>query len=320
MANVSIFDTRMRSEFYRSFRAEADQPLINAAITPTDSNAALERYPWLSPVAGVQEYKGYRRSINIDASNIYVIKNIAFDSSFVLQNDDIARDQTDGRAFSNLSSQLADRFRDFRTRLVLKTVADGEALDGFDGSKFFADTHNIGTGDNIMTESGGDFTIANSDGAEAAIFLITDGQLKPLIYQEEKSPVMDTDAGTKESSKAKETMWWADTNANAGFGFWWDAIVTKFDGKPSLSEIITIFDTVQERFRGFELPKARASDDSEFPHEQRIFSMSNFLVVTTTGIVENFSNVMMKDRIADETNTHQNRATIVASNFLSTIS
>lgn len=318
MAEPTIFDVRMRTEFWRQYRAQPPAAPIDAAIMDVASTAALERYPFVSPPARLQEWAGARKFVAIDPNNIYTVRNKSWESGFAIPNE-LVEDAQAGE-YDMKATQLADRSKEFRRNLVLKTLSVGKTETAFDGAAFFANAHTIGVGDNILSEAQGDFAVADASGDEAIVFLVTDDSMKPLLYQLHNGyPKLDSNSGTKQSSEEKETRWWVDVRANAAFGYWWEALLVTMGGVPTLTEMLTILDGVDARFKAFELPKARASDDADFPHEQRTFSSANLVAISSAGVFQRLKRALMSEKIDNTDNIYRGYAAPFQSNFLNSI-
>ena len=203
--------------------------------------------------------------------------NKEYDSSLQVLTRDIEDDQTGG--YGVKFRELASKAKAFPNHLVLEMLDDGSTTTCFDGSSFFADSHTIGTGDNLM---GGSGTATANGLAYKIVALAKSGMIKPLIFQDRKPFKLMDDTSSPDAAFRKELRWWIDGEAAAAFGYWWDAVEYTFTGIPTLTEVQTALGDIEDRFRTFKLPKAFTSDRSEFPHEQLEFSPASMTFVCAT--------------------------------------
>lgn len=276
---VDVFTTSMRTEFQIAFEETAVPAPWQAYTTEVPSSARIEHYTWMSPTPGIDQYAGYRRYGKIDAVR-YSVENKEFDASFEVLLRDIEDDQTGGYALK--PKELAIRAKKFPGRWVIKHLAAGESRLCFDGTAMFANSHDIGTGDNLLAYNG-----AVNDAATfnlAALYF--GGPLKPLIYQNRKPPKFNTNAGTPQSEEAKICRYWIDMEGEAAYGYWWDAVWVNITDTPTVAEMHEIFSQIEVAFRGFQLPKSSNSEDGEYVHEQTAFSVENLHLVGSVGLSE----------------------------------
>lgn len=271
---VDIFTTAMRSEFANAYEAVAVPAEFAKYTTVVPSAARIEHYTWMSPSPGLAKYQGHRRYGKIDSVR-YSVENSEFDAAFEVLLRDIDDDQTGGYALK--PKELAERAKVFPSRWVLKHLAAGTSRACFDGTNFFANSHTIGTGDNLLT-----YDCAGNDAVTHKIVALHHGgSLKPLIWQDRKAPSFQDNAGSSESREAKTVKYWIDMEGEAAFGYWWDAIHMTITDTPSITEMHGIFQAIEDAFRGFLLPKSLSSDEGEYIHEQREFNASNLCLVAS---------------------------------------
>src|SRR5262249_7778937 len=130
----------MRTEFQVAYQAVADPPPWEKFTQRIPSTARFEHYTWMTPSPGLARYAGHRRFGKIDAGK-YSVESTEFDVAFQVPTRDIEDDQTGGYLLK--PRELADRARNFPGRWVLKHLAAGTSRTCFDGSNFFADSHNL---------------------------------------------------------------------------------------------------------------------------------------------------------------------------------
>lgn len=288
-AKVDIFTAAMKAQFLNAYFASA-KPLPYEQFTEKiPSDARIEHYTWMSPTPGLSRYTGHRRYGKIDTVR-YSVENVEFDSSFEVPLRDVEDDQTGG--YSRKPAELSEFAKKFPSRWVTKHLAAGASRTCFDGTNFFADSHSIGTGDNLMTATG----TANSDGLSYKLaFLFTGHSLKPLLWQARKEPNFQTNSGTPQSFESKMLRYWIDLEGEAAYGYWWDAILLTFTNAPSVTDLHTQFAAVEARFRTFTLPKALDSDDGEYVFEQEQFSTENLCIVANTALAETLRQALNSD-------------------------
>jgi len=272
----------MRTEFETTFEAVAE-PLPYERWTQTiPSTARIEHFNWMSPTPGVKQFKGHREFAGIH-SVPYRVENLEFDAAFSVPLRDIQDDQTGGYALK--ARELASRAKNFPSRWVTKHLAAGSSRACFDGSNFFAATHNLGgyaTNANLLT-----FDPAATDAvASKLIALHHGGPLKPLLYLQRRGPDFRSNGGETTSYEAKEVKYWIDLEGEAAYGYWWDAVQVSISDTPTVVELHTIFGNIEKAFRSFQLPKALTSEDGEYVHEQRVFSTGNLTLIGSTSLAE----------------------------------
>ncbi len=317
-SKVGIFTTRMRSEFQIAYQAVAEPARWERFTQVIPSDARIEHYTWMSPSPGLARYKGYRRLGKVEPIR-YSVENKEFDASFEVLRRDVEDDQTGG--YSLKPKELAARARLFPGRWSLKTLALGTTTGlCFDGTAFFANSHTIGTGDNLLTGTG----TANSDGLSYRMALLYHGgPLKPLIWQNRKGPDFRTDAGTPQADFAKMLRYWIDLEGESAFGYWWDACHYTWTNLPSVTDMHKAFGEMVAAMRGFKLPTSIASDDGEYIHEQTEFQSASCTLVVTPALERvayqavnaEWIPVLVSATPVANTNLYRGFAEIVPTNF-----
>lgn len=298
MPTPTIFDYKFRALFHQAVQeSPADAPLNNA-IADVPSTQALERYVLMSMPPSFQQWQGVRRPINLAPFGTKELPNVTYTAEVSLPKE-LAEDAQNSE-FDRIPSNLGAEAANFRNDHLITHLNNAESLTWVDAQNEFVDrtaaVNGFGIGDNLVHEAAGDITIANSTADTSAVFLFTGGPLKPLLYQLRAGyPQFGTDFGTEEASKAREYMWWADLRVAKIGGLWYDKILVKMGGTPTLAEAATVFDLVVRRFKGFQLPKGRSSDTTRFPHGNTVFSASNLLCVASTGCFQAFDDIFSMD-------------------------
>ena len=259
--------------------------------TTLQSTARIEQYPWMSSVPGLKEYRGYRQFGNIDSVK-YEVANKEYSAEFLVRTRDVEDDQVGG--YKLKPQELVKKAKEYPGRLVMRTLAAGKTTRCFDGSYLFANSHTIGTGDNLLAG-----TAAGSDGvANRLLVMVTTGVIKPAILQDRKplSQLM-TNEGTPASQEEKQIKYWVDCEMAVAYGFWWDAVLLEWTNTPTLTEIQTELGNIENAFRSFKLPKGMDTDEDEYVHEQLAFSTANTTTLCSTGIANKMRTVLNSETI-----------------------
>ncbi len=116
--------------------------------------------------------------------------------------------------------------------------------------------------------------------------------LNPFFYQSRKEPEFGTDAGTPQSKKAQRADYWIDLRAGVGHGYWWDSVMVKIVGNPTVLELIQALDGAYQALMKFSLPVSLPTDPLEYPHEQLEFSPKNVAITCSIGIMTGMARVL----------------------------
>lgn len=302
--DINLFTALMRKEFLQAQQAVPAREWAWKDFTQiVPSTARIETYAWMTPPPGIQRYEGFRRYGQIDQIKL-TVPNLEFDSAFSVAKRDVEDDQIGG--YLSRMKDLTEKANAFPGRFVVQTLAAGTTLQCFDGSNFFATSHNWGgypAGTPAWATSGSanqlNYTSSNtSDGATYNVaFLLHYGSLKPMLYQQRKGPEFGTTAGTPQSNEQKRYNYWIDLEANALPGWWWDAIYVTITNTPSLTDIFTIIDGVMKQFMQFTLPAALPADPLLYVHQDLEFGPNIGTVVANIGLWALFRHALMEDRV-----------------------
>jgi phage major head subunit gpT-like protein len=291
--HVSQFTVLARQEFAKG-KADAESRVGPAEydqfLTTMPSTVKVETHSFMSTLPRLTEFKGYSPAIRLTNSE-YQVKNIPYRMGPVtVQKDDLDDDQAGGylRAIQALPA-AGQRDIGFK---ILSHLAAGTASTstGFDGSVFFANSHVVGSGDNLDT-----FNAASNDGqTHKIIFMRTDNPFVKPVFMQEREPLggLLTDADTPQGLKQKEFEYWADTRFGLGYGYWWDAIHMTITDTPTTAECYEIIRQAINLFRTFQLPKGRDSDDPLYVHEGWVPSADNFVMLCNMGLSEILDNAL----------------------------
>jgi phage major head subunit gpT-like protein len=301
--NIDLFTVQMRTEFLNSMQAvPAKEPPWQRFTLVVGSTGRTENQAWMTPAPGISQYAGHRRFARLDQIK-YTLENLEFDGGFSVSNRDVADDIIGG--WKLRFQDLGEKARVFPGRWVLQRLAQGATRPCFDGTNLFATAHNqggypagapagFGGGGNSFT-----YTSANSaDGVvNKVVFMLHYGPLKPMIYQNRKGPEFQTDAGTPESSKAKQSNYWIDMEGEAGYGMWWDMILVTITNTPNLQDIFNIVDAVQKQFLLFTLPAALPTDPALYVHQDLEFGEDVGTVICHPNLYMLFKHAFKEDRV-----------------------
>lgn len=284
--DVTAFSAMARAEFMNG-RLEAQSRPFPAAYDPFttkfNSTTKVETHTYMSSLPRLAEFKGYSPGVRL-TDKTYTAANKTYRIGPVtVRKDDLDDDQIGGylRSIKALPDQ-GQKDIGFR---ALAHLAAGTTNTCFDGSTFFANSHTVGSGDNLDTAN-----MASNDGVTHKIIALvtTNAAVKPLIFQDRESlTALQTDADTPAGMKQREFEYWADCRFGLAYGFWWDAIHLTITDTPTVDEMIeTIIPQLINRFRTFTLPKGKDTDDAMYVHEGWVPDKSNLVLLINLGLAE----------------------------------
>lgn len=305
--DINLFTAALRKEYLSSMQAVATPAPTDPFTLTVPSTARIERYPWMMPSPGFSRYMGRRRIAQLDQI-LYSVENAEYDASMGVPLRDIEDDILGGYKL-RMSEMTQKAGKPWESRTVLTALANGaDATKGicFDGSPFFNTTHNLGgygAAPTNFTSGGGNkfaFTAAAADGGTYKFCVLIHDKsvaIKPLLFQMRKKPDFFTDAGTPESNKSRFAAYWLHGEGAAAYGYWNQAIQVTVTNMPTILELQSLMDGVEQAFRGFYLPIALDTDPKEYVHEQLTFSPENVSIVTCTQLSRLFSHILNEERI-----------------------
>ncbi|HEV8059813.1 MAG TPA: Mu-like prophage major head subunit gpT family protein, partial [Gemmataceae bacterium] len=273
---IDLFTQALNTAFINAYDQIPEQAPIDEAITVVGSKGRIENYPWLFPPPFLHQWQGYRQYATLGETN-YRVPNITYTAEFQCLLEDLEDDQVGG--FKLQAAAMARGAQEWKGIQSLINLANGQTVTCFDGSNFFATSHTVGTGNNIVAG-----TAAGSDGVtHAMVCMVTKNKVvKPLLWQIREGPNFKTDAGSLEADKIRNVSWWSDLRGAAAFGFWWDCVLVKWSNTPTLAEVQTTIGTVNARFRQFTYPKNLPSDPNMYPHGQTTFTDKTVTIVCSS--------------------------------------
>lgn len=273
---VTAFSAAIRAEFMRG-KLEADSRPFPADYdlftTRFPSTTKVENHTFMSNLPRLAEFKGYTPFTKL-VNKEYSIANKEYRTGISVRKTDIDDDQVGGYMLS--AKGLPERASRDVGHFVLAHLAAGTTNTCFDGTAFFANSHTIGTGDNLDT-----YDAASNDGVTHKIVALrTDNSvIKPVIFQDREAvSALQTDAGTEAAALVKEYQYWVDTRFGLGYGYWWDACHMTITDTPTVAECYSIVEQIINLMRTYTLPKGRDSDDSLYIHEGWKPAPSNFVL------------------------------------------
>ena len=295
--DVSAFTALARTEFMQGKLAADSAPLpanFEKFVTRLASTVKVETHTYLSNLPRLREFKGYTPGVRL-TNTPYTVANKEYRIGPVtVRKTDIDDDQVGGYMLS--IKGLPDQGRKDIGFRMLDFIAAGATNPCFDGTDFFADSHVVGSGDNLLTANN-----SGNDGATHKIVALvtTNPTIKPLIFQDRESLTdLMTDAGTPGADKQKEYEYWADCRFGQAYGFWWDACQLTITDTPSLTELQGHVRDLISQFRTFKLPTGEDVDTAMKVHEGWNPAPENFILLCNTGLAELLRTVRDSDLIA----------------------
>lgn len=328
---IDLLTAALRTEFVNNFTAVAKPAKIEEAVLRVPSTARQENYPWLGPVPGVAEYRGFRRWAKI-ANIKYQLANLEYSTEIEINTVDVDDDQTGG--FARKGRELSEKMKLWPNRLTLKNLGQAAVSPAappgpyqltppasamcFDGTPMFGVTHAFGTAGTAAFPTGNmvTFQCANPQGNSRIVALVKTGDIKPLIWQERETAKFQTDSGTPQSSQAKVVRYWVDGRGAPGFTYWWHSTLAVISGTPTIQEMQQIFGLISAQFRSYALPISLATDTPEYIHEQVEFNKDNLLLIVSAGIEHIVRQALTLTLISTTENVWVGWADYVATNFL----
>ena len=310
---IDIYTQALNAAFINSFSAIAEPAPIEPAITVVQSKGRIERYPWMYPPPLLHAWKGYRQYAKLGETD-YRVPNVTYTAEFEALYEDLEDDQVGG--FKLQAAAMAKGAKEWMGIQSLINLAAGQTTTCFDGSNFFASSHNVGSGNNIVTG-----TASSGDNVTHAMVVLSlrNKMVKPLLWQQREGPDFKSDAGSIESQKSRLVKWWSDLRGAAAFGFWFDAILVKWASTPTVADVQTTLGNVNARFRTFTYPKNLTSDPNQYIHGQTVFAEDNTLIVCSTLIEHIVRQALTLSLISTSENWFKGWAKLICSGYLDAI-
>ena len=315
--DVTTFSALARSEFQAGMMAALDKPFpadFELFSTTLPSTTAVETHTYMSNLPRLSEFTGASESVQLIDST-YTVKNKTYRAGPVLVKKENLDDDQQGGYLKTINALPTRAQKDIGHKM-LSHLALGTTTACFDGSNFFADSHNFGSGDNNDTAN-----FASNDAVTHRIIaLVTDNSaVKPVVFQnrEPLSGLM-TDADTPQAAELRQYKYWADTRFGLGYGYWWDAYNVAITDTPTVAEVVeTLIPQIINGFRSFTLPKGKATDDTLYVHGNWKPSPASFVLVCSLKLAEIVETAITLSQYIRSTgnvdNVYKGKATVIAS-------
>jgi len=276
--DVTAFTATAKAAFMEGKLAADSKPFpgqYDLFTTNMPSSTRVETHVYMSNLPRLREFKGYQAASRL-TNKEYTVANKEYRIGPVsVRKTDLDDDQVGG--YLRSIQALPDRGQKDIGHQILSHLANGTSNACFDGSNYFANSHTLGSGDNLDT-----YNASSNDGVtHYMIGLVIDNPaIKPVIFQDRESlSALQTDADTPQAAKLKEYEYWADCRFGLAYGFWWDGYHVTITDTPSVTECYTIVEQIINGFRSFTLPKGNDKDDSLYVHEGWNPDKSNFVLL-----------------------------------------
>ena len=297
--DVTAFSAYARNEFMKGMIEINSQPMpaaYDSFVTNFPSKVRVETHTYMSQVPRLREFKGWSPGSRLTTTP-WTVPNVTYRCGPIeVSKEDLDDDQLGGYMLAiNYLPKQAQKDIGFK---ILSTFAAGTTGLCFDGTAMFADSHTIGSGDNLMTANN-----ASNDGlTHKIIAVITNSPLKPMLFQD-REPLgsLETDAESPEGKKQRQFSYWADTRFGVSCAFWGAAIHMTITDTPTLTELDTHITDICDRFRTFTLPKGSDADDSLYTWEGWIPEKSNFTLLCNLGLAQRLDKLRTTDLVASGT-------------------
>ena len=278
---VSAFSAMARAEFMNQLMGAYAKPIpadIDSLVDEYPSTARVETHTYMSNIPRLRRFKGYTPGQRLVATG-WTVQNETYRAGpITVQMEDLEDDQVGGylKAISALPQQAQ---KDIKYK-ILSTLAAGTTGLCFDGTAMFADSHSIGSGDNLMTVDN-----AGNDGkTHKIVAVITDGPAKPMLFQNREPLKELRDDYTPQALKEREFEYWADCRFGVSAAAWFTAIHITITDTPTLAELDSILTSLADRFRTFTLPKGSDADDVLYFHEGWLPETNTFTLLCNLGL------------------------------------
>jgi len=192
-------------------------PQLDRIATTVPSSTSIEEYGWLGQFPNMREWLG-DRVVNGVTSYGYSIKNKSFELTVGVPREKIEDDQYG--IYSPMFSEMGRATASNPDRLAFSLLAAGPSTLCYDGQYFFDTDHPV-LDANGVPQSQANWN--NNSGSGTAWYLLdTSRSIKPLIFQNRKSPnfVAKTNETDDNVFDRREYVYGVDSRCNVGFGFW----------------------------------------------------------------------------------------------------
>jgi phage major head subunit gpT-like protein len=212
-ANLEALRVAFNASFKRGLEQAESQ--YGRIATTVPSSTKENRYGWLGKMPNMREWIGARVVHGI-AEHDYSIKNKPFELTIGVDRDDIEDDNIG--VYDPMFVEMGESVAAHPDQLVWELLAAGFATECYDGQYFFDTDHPV------LDKDGNPATVSNFQGGSGTpwYLLNTKRSLKPLIFQERKTPMfVAKDKVTDDNVfSRKEYVYGTESRCNVGFGFW----------------------------------------------------------------------------------------------------
>ena len=214
-ANLQRLFVAMNAAFRAGLGQATSQYLQIATVVP--STTGSEEYDWLGQLPGLREWIG-DRVVHAIGTHGYTIKNKSFELTVAIPKPKVEDDQYG--IYAPLMTEMGRAADTHPDQLVFGLLKDGRTQLCYDGQPFFSASHKV------LNERGKEVNVSNvsDDGGSGASWYLLDTKraLKPLIFQNRKSPVFvaKTNLTDENVFSADQFVYGVDARRNTGFGFW----------------------------------------------------------------------------------------------------
>lgn len=234
----------LRVSFSKKFeegKAKA-KPQYSQIATVVTSSGKSNTYGWLGQFPKFREWIG-DRVLKSMKEHAYTVTNKSFESTVVVDRDDIADDVIG--VYAPLMEEMGYGAEVFPDELCFPLLKAGFTTPCYDGQNYFDTDHPVNA---EVDGSGADTSVSNvivdvAYTGEPWFLLDVSRALKPIIYQDRtKAQFQVMDNPDDESVfMRKQFRYGTDVRANAGYGFWQMAVgVKKTLAYQSLWDAITM--------------------------------------------------------------------------------
>lgn len=318
--DVNAFSAMARTEFMQGKMAAEERVFpanYESFVSKVPSTTKVETHLYMSALPRLYEFKGYSPAVRANDYEYTVTNKEYRIGPISVRKTDLDDDKAGG--YLKLIQSLPQQGQKDIGYRTLAHLAAGTTNLCFDGTAFFANSHSVGSGDNLDTAN-----MAASDAATHKIIALnlTNPAFKPVLFQDRESlSGLMTDADTPAAAKLKEYEYWADCRFGLGYGYWWDAIHLTITDTPTVDEVIeTLIPQIVNRFRTFTLPKGKDTDDSLYVHENWVPTAADFTLLCNLQLAEIVTTAVNRTQYKTGSSTLDNiyyqKATVIPTSSL----
>lgn len=210
----------LQTGFNKSFKDGIGlvEPTYQRFASVIPSSTKSNTYGWLGKMPGFREWIG-DRVINDILSHGYAIENKDFEMTIGVDRNDIEDDNLG--IYSPLFQEMGRATKVHPDELVYALLKAAHTTECYDGQNFFDAEHPVnsshdGSGTNELVSN------ITTGGGDAWYLFDTSRAIKPLIFQNRKSPKFTAMDKTDDEDvfMRKKFRYGVDSRSNVGFSFW----------------------------------------------------------------------------------------------------